>query len=112
MACIFLWSWNEFSSPGNSVSCQVTENPILLGQTFQLLERKLNLYTWKFMSFSGKNWEKMQAILASVRFQQLSNFYELDNIKIFYICFNVIYEFRHPHIGSKAVANLVETRAR
>ena len=32
-----------FSSPANSVSCPVTENPILLGQTFQLLERKLNL---------------------------------------------------------------------
>ena len=34
---------HEFSSPGNSVSCPVTENPILQGQTFQLLERKLNL---------------------------------------------------------------------
>ena len=34
---------HEFSSPVNSVSCPVTENPILLGQTFQLLERKMNL---------------------------------------------------------------------
>ena len=34
---------HEFSSPGNSVSCPVTGNPILLGQTFQLLRRKLNL---------------------------------------------------------------------
>ena len=39
----FSWENHEFSSPGNSVSCPVTENPILLGQTFQLLERKLNL---------------------------------------------------------------------
>ena len=32
--------WNhEFLSPANSVSCPVTENPILLGQTFQLLEK-------------------------------------------------------------------------
>ena len=36
---------HELSSPGNSVSCPITENPIFLGQTFQLLERKLNLST-------------------------------------------------------------------
>ena len=34
---------HEFSSPANSVSLPVTENAILQGQTFQLLERKLNL---------------------------------------------------------------------
>ena len=30
---------HEFSSPGNSVSYPVIENPILLGQTFQLLKK-------------------------------------------------------------------------
>ena len=30
----FLCENHEFSSTGNSVSCPVTENPILLGQTF------------------------------------------------------------------------------
>ena len=34
---------HKFSSPENLVSCPVTKNPILLGQAFQLLERKLNL---------------------------------------------------------------------
>ena len=37
------YNWHEFSSHTNSVSYPVTENPILLGQTFQLLERKLIL---------------------------------------------------------------------
>ena len=51
---------HEFSSPGNSVSCPVTENPILLEQTFQLLERKLNLSTWKFMSTSWRKWRNIK----------------------------------------------------
>ena len=30
---------DDFSSPANSVSCPLTENTILLGQTFQLLKK-------------------------------------------------------------------------
>ena len=34
---------HEFSSSGNSIFSQLPENPILLGQTFQVMEQKLNL---------------------------------------------------------------------
>ena len=51
---------HEFSSHTNSVSCPVTKNPILLGQTFQLLERKPNLYTLKLMFLACKYMTEMK----------------------------------------------------
>ena len=50
ITCIFYWIliWfscnkHEIISPTELVSYSLTENPILLGQTFQLIKRKLNL---------------------------------------------------------------------
>ena len=39
----FSYENHEFSSPANSVFSPLPENFILLGQTFQVMEHKLNL---------------------------------------------------------------------